>query len=118
MNMKIETFFYHGLVFERYPHPTLMTWNEANEHIKALNKADNTSKWRLASVEELKKLFTHPNKKFFKNLNSVWSKNKENQENIWVMDFNQNFYYVRNHTSKFRVLAVRDTNLKNSIRFF
>jgi len=116
--MKIETYFYHGLVFERYPSPNLMTWEESITYIKTLNQTENTTKWRLASVEELKKLFTHPNKRFFKNLNSVWSRNQENKENIWVMDFNQNFYYVRNYTSKFRVLAVRDTNLKNSIKFF
>jgi len=96
----------------------LMTLEEASMHIKNLNKADNTCKWRLASVEELEKLFTHPNKKFFKNLNSVWSRNQEDRENIWIMDFNQNFYYLRSRTSKFRVLAVRDTTLKQSIRFF
>jgi len=116
--MKIETYSYHGLVFERHPRQNLMTLREANEHINALNKADNTNKWRLATVEELQKLFTHPNKKFFKNLHAVWSGNQEDRENIWIMDFNQNFYYLRSRTSKFRVLAVRDTTLKQSIRFF
>ena len=115
--MSIETCSYQGLLYERYPNEELMSWTEALLYAKSLNE-HGFEKWRLATVEELQKLFRQPKKKFLKNLNAVWSGSKEDKEKSWVMDFHQNFYYIRNNELKFRVLCVKDTALKRSIKFF
>lgn len=116
-NSEIATLSYKGLHYERYPTHDLMTWDEATLYLNDLNKNSSTT-WRFGSVNELEKLSTQTNKNFFKNLEIVWSKDQEDADNIWVMDFQQSLYCVRNKNMRFRVLCVKDTSLKRSIKFF
>jgi formylglycine-generating enzyme required for sulfatase activity len=113
----IESRSYKGLLYERYPSEKLLTWNEAKEYAKNLQESSGEN-WRLASIEELQKLFKKENKKYIKNLQHVWSGSEESFDTAWVMDYEQNFYYLRNKDFKFRVLCVRDTILTRSIKYF
>jgi hypothetical protein len=117
LNKSIETRSYKGLLYERYPTEELLTWNEAIAYAQQLQK-DSGENWRLASIEELQKLFTKENKRYIKNLEHVWSGSEESFNTAWVMDYEQNFYYLREKDFKFRVLCVRDTLLKRSIKYF
>ena len=116
INTKVESLSYKGLLYERYPSDTLMSWNEAKTYVHTL-KQQSMKPWRLATVEELEKLAHKPNNSLSK-LGFVWSKDEEDYQNAWIMDFDKNLYYLRNKTSKFAVLCVQDTALKRSIKFF
>ena len=113
----VETLSYKGMLYERYPSNELYTWHEAIEYLNQL-KEKSMKNWRLATVEELEKFSTMPNKKFLQKLETSWSQTEENNLTAWVMSFKENLYYPRDKECKFRVLCVQDTPLKRSIKFF
>jgi formylglycine-generating enzyme required for sulfatase activity len=117
LKKSIETRSYKGLLYERYPTKKLLTWNEAVEYAQKLSN-ETKENWRLASIEELQKLFTKENRRYIKDLHHIWSGTEENFQTAWVMDYEQNFYYLREKNFKFRVLCVRDTILTRSIKYF
>jgi len=117
VKQNIATYSYKGLLYERYPSEELLTWQEAKEYVAMLQEK-TAEAWRLATIEELQKLFKKENQKFLKSLKQIWSATEESYDAAWVMDYEQNFYYLRNKNFKYRVLCVKDTVLKRSIRYF
>jgi len=113
----VESLSYKGLLYERYPSQKRYTWDEAVEYANQLKKK-SMKNWRLATVEELQKLYAKANKKVFEEIAMSWSQDDENPHTAWVMDFESNLYYLRNKNFKFRVICVQDTVLKRSINFF
>lgn len=113
----VETVSFKGLVYERFPSQKSFTWNEAVEYLKKLRE-ETSKNWRFATVEELQKLYTTPNKKIFQRLKNSWSRNEEGYHNAWVMDFENNIYYPRNKEMMFHLICVQDTTLKRSINFY
>jgi hypothetical protein len=108
---------YKGLLYEYNPSERLFTWEEAVDYVQNLKK-ESRENWRLPTVEELQKLFTKENKKYLRSFKQLWSRNQEDSHTAWVMDLEQNLYYLRDKNYKFRVLCVQDTILKRSIKFF
>jgi len=113
----IETLSYNGLLYEKFPSSEYYTWDEALEYQNKLREK-SFENWRLATIDELEKLFTLPKKNLFKKLQTSWSSTEERHSMAWVMNFSDNIYHLRAKDTKYRVICVRDTALKRSINFF
>ena len=101
------------------------TWEEAKAYLKALSQTTG-QQWRLPTLKELERLLSpvalanlrqerhHMIKTFldFMPQESIfWSSTQENSMGVWVVDFSQGYYTVRDKSNHYYLLYVSDSKL-------
>jgi len=101
------------------------TWEEARAYLQELSLLEGY-RWRLPTLAELEKLLTKaPSQNingepyymvksfldFMPQESIFWSASMENRFGVWVVDFNQGMYYLRDKTNRYHLLAVCESKL-------